>query len=342
RERFAFLSQHIGDLDNFETYKFFLKTVDHMKRILEIEPEIIAYDMHPGYLSTGWALEQEGIRLTGIQHHHAHIVSCMGEHRMDRKVIGVSFDGTGYGEDGNVWGGEFLMADYSSYRRIAHFKYVPMPGGDAAVKEPYRMALSHLREVFGDELYSLDLDVLKRTGEKKVSIIMKMMERNINTFRTSSCGRLFDAVSSLLGIKDVINYEGQAAIELEMIADTSVVGEYGFDISDGEPFQVDVKELIYGVVKDLQNGVEPSGISAKFHNTIARIIGDVCILSREITGIETVCLSGGVFQNFLLLKKTLSLLRDSGFSVFYHESVPPNDGGISLGQVLIANERAKY
>ncbi|MBV8051767.1 MAG: carbamoyltransferase HypF, partial [Acidobacteriaceae bacterium] len=212
----AFLSQHIGDLENAESYKFFAEAINHLERILEIRPEIIAYDLHPDYFSTKWALQQSGAKLVGVQHHHAHIASCMAENHLDGEVIGFALDGTGFGTDGHIWGGEVLIADYRSFKRTARFEYVPLPGGAAAIREPWRMAVSYLAHHFGRDFLSDDIPFVRQLDMPKANLILRMIEQKINSPLTSSCGRLFDAVAALAGIRQEVNYEAQAAIELEM------------------------------------------------------------------------------------------------------------------------------
>ena len=217
----AFLSQHVGDLENVESYSFFHEAIEHLERILEIRPEIIAYDLHPNYFSTRWALQQSGTQLVGVQHHHAHIASCMAENHLEGRVIGFALDGTGYGTDGKIWGGEVLIAGYEDFERAAHFEYVPLPGGAAAIREPWRMAVSYLAHHFGREFLKpqflkLDIPFMRQLNRPKVDLLVRMMEQGVNSPLTSSCGRLFDAVAALVGIRQQVNYEAQAAIELEM------------------------------------------------------------------------------------------------------------------------------
>jgi len=337
KEHRAFLSQHIGDLENYETLVFFKETLERMKDLFRIAPRVAAYDLHPGYLSTKFALELEGVEKVGVQHHHAHIASCMAENGVRDKVIGIAFDGTGFGTDGKIWGGEFLVADFAGFERHAHLRYIPLAGGDQAVREPWRLALSYLLDTFGPRFDSVDLPLLARVPPKKIAAVRSMIERGINTVETSACGRLFDAVASIAGIRDEVNFEAQAAIELEMAALSGVDALYPFDVSSSEPWQIDVRPAIEEIVKDALGGKDRGWIAAAFHNTIAAIAVEVADRIRSAEGISRVCLSGGTFQNMYLLTKSVAALRAKNFEVFLHARVPPNDGGISLGQAVIAS-----
>jgi len=332
----AFLSQHIGDLENKITLDFFQLTVDHLQRILQIRPEIIACDMHPDYLSTRFAKEQKNTRLIEVQHHHAHIVSCMAEHRLEGEVIGLSFDGTGYGSDGAVWGGEVLVAGAGQFERVAHLAYVPMPGSAAAVKEPWRMAVSYLRDGFGDAFWDLDLPVLKQNDSQKLKIMAEMIQKGINCPSTSSLGRLFDGVAAIAGIRNRVNFEGQAAMEMEMLAGDDSGSIYDFEWLAGAPIQILPAPIIRGVVEDARNGLSIAEISIKFHKTLIELFTEICLAIRRNTDLDRVVLSGGCFQNSILLKGMIHRLASSGFEVFAHQQVPTNDGGISLGQALVA------
>jgi len=341
RETHAFLSQHIGDLENLETLEHFEDTIRLYKTLFHIEPEIIAHDMHPDYLSTRYALDfakTNGLRCVPVQHHHAHIVSCMADNGVTEPVIGVAFDGTGYGEDGAIWGGEFLLADYSGFKRLAHFEYVPLPGGKAAIERPYRMALSYLFKIFGDDTFSLDLPFLKNADRDEMDLIRTQIKRRINAPYTSSCGRLFDAVSALLNIRRESDYEGQAAVELEAVADISVDKGYPFEIMEEKGIRVvSFDGTVKAIVEDIAGGIPASEISGRFHATIADVILTVCRGLVEETKIEKVALSGGVFQNRLLVERTIKRLESGGITVLTHHDVPANDGGIALGQAVIAN-----
>jgi hydrogenase maturation protein HypF len=337
RGHYAFVSHHIGDLENLETLSSFEEGIAHFKKLFFIEPKAVVYDLHPDYLSTRYALSIPDIPKVGVQHHHAHVASCMAENGLEGEIIGVALDGTGFGTDGTVWGGEFLKADLRDFRRVAHLKQVAMPGGWKAIKEPWRMAMAYLSEAFGDEARTLKIDFMKRVECQKWDILKRMIEKRINTPWTSSMGRFFDAVSSLLSIRDEVHYEGQAAIELEMMVEPGLDGEYRFLLQKGKPTVIDTMEIIRGVVYDLLEGISPSRISEKFHRTIARMIIDTCEALRSEEGLNRVVLSGGVFQNMTLLSLVTRGLRRSGFEVYTHHTVPPNDGGISLGQAVIGH-----
>ena len=340
----AFLSQHIGDMENEETLEHFENTIELYKKLFRIEPEIIAYDMHPEYLSTKFALNfgsEQGLNLIPIQHHHAHIVSCLVENEVEGPVIGVVFDGTGYGTDGTIWGGEFLTADWRSFQRVGHLEYVPLPGGEAAIRKPYRMALGYLYTLLGED-FSLEGLPLSQVEPVELELIKQQLKRGINSPLTSSAGRLFDAVSALAGVREEIDYEAQAAIELEMLTSNEVdepaLKAYPFSIIEHQGMRlVKLGELFNTVVQDVKNQVPIPIISLKFHNTVAQIITRMCKLIATETGIAQIALSGGVFQNRLLLKLATAALDREGFSVLTHHLVPCNDGGISLGQAVIAN-----
>ncbi|MCK4988277.1 MAG: carbamoyltransferase HypF, partial [Desulfobacterales bacterium] len=327
---------HIGDLENMMTLDFFKLTVDHLQRILEISPEIIACDMHPDYLSTRFAAEQDGIQKIQVQHHHAHIVSCMAEHKLEGAVIGLSFDGTGYGPDGTVWGGEVLVAEAKQFERAAHLAYVPMPGSTAAIKEPWRMAISYLHDAFGDHFGELDLPILKQIEPQKVKIILEMILKGVNCPRTSSLGRLFDGVAAIVGIRNQVNFEGQAAMELEMLAADDADSMYDFEWVSGDSIQILPAPIIRGVVQDVQNGLSIAEIGIKFHKTLIALFTEICAGVRRDCDLNRVVLSGGCFQNSILLTGMIHELASRDFEVFAHRRVPTNDGGIALGQAVVA------
>jgi len=347
RDVYAFLSQHIGDMENAETLASFEGSVAHFQKLFRIQPQVIAHDGHPEYLSTQWAQEQSaqtGIPLHPVQHHHAHMAACMAENGLVEKVIGVSWDGTGYGLDGAIWGGEFLVGDYGGFQRAAFFRYVRLPGGEAAIRRPYRTALSHLYNAFGDAAWDLNLAFMAQISPTEMAIIRHQTVTGLNSPLTSSAGRLFDAVSALLGIRGVVNYEGQAAIEMEMLASEVSEGEVGGAYAlpplvtgaGAFPWEIDPAPMIRAIVNDVLAGVPVAVIAARFHRTMAACITAVCIRIRQREGLNTVCLSGGVFQNMLLLEETVRLLEREGFMVYTHHQVPPNDGGICLGQAMVA------
>ncbi len=413
--RHAFLSQHIGDLENLESYRFFEEVVGHMERILEISPRILAYDLHPGYFSTQWALalsgaeglkpesgKHVGLERVGVQHHHAHIASCMAENHLDGRVIGLALDGTGYGTDGQIWGGEALLADYCDFERVAHFAYVPMPGGAAAIHEPWRMAVSYLAQHFGRAFLDFRIPFVQRLDRRRVEVVLRMLDGRVNSPLTSSCGRLFDAVAALAGIRQRVNYEAQAAIELEMAIDETVdsdgayplgleanpkienrkpkigsdsLPEASFEFPDssfdsihhlggrlprglgstvrwlalseaeGSPgtghWTIDTRPMFEALVGDLKEGVPPGIISRRFHNGLVELFTRLALLLRKRTGLNRVCLSGGTFQNVYLLEHLTARLQADGFEVFTHAEVPAGDGGLSLGQALVAAHRLR-
>jgi hydrogenase maturation protein HypF len=339
KQHHAFVSQHIGDLENYETLVFFKETLARMQDLFRISPVAVAYDLHPMYLSTKLALELPGMEKIGVQHHHAHVASCMAENGLTCKVIGVAFDGTGFGADGKIWGGEFLLADFAGFERRAHLRYIPLAGGDAAVREPWRLGLSYLMDTFGPKAELFDLPIWREVPAKKLSAVRSMIERGINTVQTSACGRLFDAVASIAGLRHEANFEAQAAIELEMSALAGVQDQYPFGILDSEPWQIDLRPAIEWIVRDVLARRPAGFISAAFHNTVAAIVVEISERLRRAERIGNVCLSGGTFQNLYLLERTVTGLRSNGFDVFLNSKVPPNDGGISLGQAVIANAK---
>lgn len=340
KERYAFLSQHIGDLQNLETLDYFEESIEHYKALFHLQPGIVAYDLHPEYLSTKYALEVASRfdHLVPVQHHHAHIVSCMIDNGVKDEVIGVAFDGTGYGMDGHIWGGEFLIADLGEFQRVGHFDYLPMPGGEAAIRRPYRLAIGYLYALLGD---IPPLPFLEEIDDLEVEAIKKQIDKGLNAPLTSSCGRLFDAISALLGLRGEISYEAQAAIELEMLASQAEAqGIYPFSIVEQEGVKVvQLKELLEAIVADLQEGISISTIGLKFHETVVALIVEMCRRISQATGLKEVALSGGVFQNRLLLRRTKEALQQGGFTPYTHQQVPTNDGGLSLGQAVIAHTR---
>jgi hydrogenase maturation protein HypF len=342
--RHAFVSQHIGDMENAETLEHFENTVELYKRLFRVESEAIAHDMHPEYLATKYAYrvaESSGLRLVPVQHHHAHIVSCMTDNGVEGPAIGVALDGTGYGTDGAIWGGEFLVAELGRFDRVGHLEYVPLLGGEAAIKKPYRMALGYIWSLLGDD-FSLDGLPLGKLGSSELGLLKQQLKRRLNCPPTSSAGRLFDAVSAIAGVCTEISYEAQAAIELEMVAEGSSTSRgaksYPFEIVEQDGLRVvKLSKLIAAIVKDVRGCVPASRISLKFHKTVAQMVREMCLSISKNTGIKVVALSGGVFQNRLLTRTTVEALDQEGFTVLLHRDVPCNDGGISLGQAVIAN-----
>jgi hydrogenase maturation protein HypF len=340
RSRYAILSQHLGDLENYETMCFFEETLEEMKHLFKISPRAVAYDLHPAYRSTQMALASGIDCKFGVQHHHAHIASCMAENHLEGDVIGVAMDGTGFGSDGTIWGGEFLVASLAGFERRATLRTVKMPGGDAAIRQPWRMALSYLRDSLGLQIPE-EIECFRTVPATQFKLVDAMLSRGIQTIQTSSCGRLFDAVAAILGMGSEVTFEGQAAIALETAADTSVTDRYEFDLQEGQPIAVDLRQTIATIVREAARERPIGEISARFHNTLSAAIIEICCRIRKGDGLDRVCLSGGVFQNHLLLGVTATQLRRLGFGVFLHAMVPANDGGISLGQAVIANERLR-
>jgi hydrogenase maturation protein HypF len=338
--RYAILSQHIGDLENYETMRFFEETLDRMKHVFKVVPRAVAHDLHPGYMSTRMASASGIARQIGVQHHHAHIASCMAENHLRGRVLGVALDGTGFGTDSRIWGGEFLVADFAAFTRRAHLRNVLLPGGDAAVRQPWRMALSYLRDAFGGEIPG-QLRRFPGIDERQVALVDTMLRRRIQTVETSSCGRLFDAVAAMLGLASEVTFEGQAAIALEAAAEAGIDDCYEFEIEEGEPAILDFRPVIVSIAKDISSGRRVGKISARFHNTLSAAIGDVCSRIGSSDAVSRVCLSGGSFQNLYLLGRTVVELRRRRFDVFLHAQVPANDGGLSLGQAMVANEHLR-
>jgi hydrogenase maturation protein HypF len=333
KDRHAFISHHIGDLENAETLRSFTEGIAHFRRLFDIDPQVVAHDLHPEYLSTKYALELD-LPVHGVQHHHAHIASCLADNGADGPVLGVAFDGTGYGPDGTIWGGEFLIAGLAGFERGGHLAPVPLPGGAAAIRQPWRMVAAYLGAAA-----PAGLDVVRRHADRWPAVTA-MAAKGVNAPLTSSAGRLFDAAAAILGVRDAINYEGQAAIELEQLADPAETRAYPAGVQAGQgPFQACGADLLHAVVEDLTNGIPAPVIAARFHHGVAAVIEAGCVRLREGSGLDTVALSGGVFQNMLLLHATVTRLEARGFRVLTHSRVPCNDGGISLGQAVIAAAR---
>ena len=340
REDHAYMSQHIGDMENLETLGAFERAFEHLRALFRAEPEQVICDLHPGYLSTRWARDfaaSKNLPLRQAQHHHAHIAALMAENGLDgsEPVIGVSFDGTGYGTDGAIWGGELLLANYRSFRRLGHLKYIPLPGGDASVKRSYRMALAHLAAA-GLPL-SPDLPCVKAVPPAERQVLDRQLASGFNCVPTSSMGRLFDAAASILGLRHTVTYEAQGAMELEAMADPACRDSYAFAMEPGDDGQLifNPAPVLQAMVADMESGNSQSTIAARFHRAVAALIVDACKSAREQTGISTVALSGGVFQNVLLLQWAREGLEKNGFAALIHRLVPPNDGGLALGQAAI-------
>ncbi len=333
----AIMSQYIGDLKDKHTCEFFIETIDRFRDLFRFKPEYIACDMHPDYFSTSYASvlgKKHNIPVVSVQHHHAHIVSAISEHGLDEKVIGISMDGTGYGTDGNIWGGEFLVADATDFTRFTHFDYIPMPGGDIVVQEPWRMAFSYIYKYFGDSFDYRSLPVFGLVDRQKLTLVKEMIQNDINCPLSSGAGRLFDAVSALLGICRVASFDSEAPMRLESAINSETEQHYPFSIGGNVVFA----ETFKAIISDMQHS-DVSLISAKFHNTVAQSILEVSDLIRKETSLEKVVLSGGVFQNKYLLEKTIQKLTQNMFKVFTNHQVPVNDGGISLGQLVVASKK---
>ena len=341
---FAIPGQHIGDMENFETLQFFEESLRNLKNVYRVNPVALAYDLHPGYLSTQWALRQENIRKIGIQHHYAHVASVMAEKGLKEQVIGVTFDGTGYGTDGNLWGGEFLIADIKGFKRAGHLKYIPLPGGEGAVREPWRIAVSFLRDIAGDEAvtYLKSLGFIDRYGRNRIRDILHIADKKQFSPLSSGAGRLFDAVSALIGLCDMNTFEGEAAIALEAIAKPGITDDYPVNIKWKETLEVDFAPAILRIIEDLRKGEDKGIISSKFHNAVVTVVARVVEkLASLNTGGKDVALCGGVFQNMYLLERVVERLGSLGMNVHIHDRVPTNDAGISLGQAYIIRERLK-
>ncbi|HEV8625009.1 MAG TPA: carbamoyltransferase HypF, partial [Acidimicrobiia bacterium] len=327
----AFVSHHIGDLENYETFASFTEGITHFARLFDVAPSVVAHDLHPEYLSTKYAHGLDDVDLTGVQHHHAHIASCLADNEEPGPAIGVAFDGLGYGPDGTIWGGELLVADLCGFERVGHLDPVPMPGGAAAIREPWRMAAAYL----GDDAPA----PLRARHDEHWGAVVSLSRSGLSSPLTSSAGRLFDAVAALVGVRDTVNYEGQAAIELEQRADPAEAGAYPMAVADGPPLRLAGHDLVRAAAEDLAAGVPVPTIAARFHNGLTVAVVDVCVRLGEAHGLTTVALSGGVFQNLLLLGRVIDGLEGRGLRVLVHSRVPPNDGGISLGQAAVAGAR---
>jgi hydrogenase maturation protein HypF len=329
----AIVSHHIGDLENFETMEALTDAVEHFTRIFSVAPEVVAYDLHPEYLATKWALGLDIADKIGVQHHHAHIASCLADNEAAGPVIGVAMDGTGFGDDGTIWGCEVMACDLHSYKRLFHLRYVPLPGAAAAIREPWRMGAIYLDAAFGEHAPDLDLPFVRRSRDRWAPIL-QMARKGINSPVASSGGRLFDAAAAVCGIRETVSYEGQAATELEQTADPAETAAYNCSLREGV---IDGVELVAALADDLAGGRPTAQAAAMFHNGLAGALIRSCHAARDATGLSSVALSGGSFQNMLLLRRVSNGLSDAGFDVLVHRRVPPNDGGISLGQIVVAN-----
>lgn len=337
KNNWAYVSVPLGDLEDYRNFLLFEKLIREGTRRLEVTPDIIAYDLHPEYLSTKFALELPGeVPLIGVQHHHAHLAACLFDNGLEEEVIGVAFDGTGYGLDGCLWGGEFLVGNSAYFTRWAHLAYLPIPSGSLAIKEPWRMGAQYLDETFGAGMMSLPLQFVERLPNNW-ELLKKATAKGINAPLTSSCGRLFDGVAAVvLGLYGQVSFEGEGAMMLEKTAAPEEKGHYPHTVSREVPFQVDWRPLWQALVEDLQKGTGQEIVSARFHNTVANIILEVTLRISEETGIKKVALTGGVFQNRYLLQRTVAHLTNAGLAVLLHRRLPPSDRSISVGQAMIA------
>ena len=334
REHYAFLSHHIGDMENVEVYESFEQGVEHISRLFRVQPELIAHDMHPGYFTTKYAEGIADIPGVPVQHHHAHIAACMADNGLsDRKVIGLSFDGTGYGTDGKIWGGEVLLVSYADFERVAHLEYLPLPGGDAATHHPWRIAVGYA-EALGLDIEGLPF--LNSVDAQAVDVVRKQVQKKLNAPETSSMGRLFDAVACLTGIRNDVTYEAQAAMELEVLSKSPLMTAipYPFEV-EGESIRVG--ELLKHVIDDVRKNKSAGFIGARFHQTMSAMALRASQLARERFGINEVALSGGVWQNQVLLDLARTALVHNDFIVFTHQQTPANDGGLALGQAAVAS-----
>jgi hydrogenase maturation protein HypF len=323
-----FVSQHIGDLETAAAHAAFRQTAADLPRLYDATPEGVACDLHPDYLSTQFAAHLAAPSCP-VQHHFAHVLACMAENELDPPALGVAWDGTGFGMDGTIWGGEFLLARGSGFERVGHLRPFRLPGGDAAARQPRRAALGILFEIFGDALWDRD-EWHTAFTQPEARLLRQMLAKHINTPLTSSAGRLFDAVASLAGLRHQCAFEGQAAMELEFAADPDVTEPYPFEIRPGPPHIIDWQPMILALLDDLRRGFGPRAVSARFHNTLAEII--VAIARKA--GEQTVVLTGGCFQNRLLTERAVARLRAAGFEPYWHRHIPPNDGGIAPGQII--------
>jgi hydrogenase maturation protein HypF len=350
---YAYISHYIGDLENVETLYSYDHGIEHFKKFFSITPEIIAYDLHPEYMSTKYALKvtESGSKAVtiGVQHHHAHVVSCMVDNNLSgtEKVIGVAFDGLGFGSDETLWGAEFMVADFRNYTRAANMKYAYMPGGQACIREPWRMGCSYLYDVYGEDFFNIGIPFTRKINKHSWETMLNMIKKKVNSPKISSMGRLFDGVSAVLNLRDSVNYEGQSAVELEQIIDDTFCQARGYEFTFDRDvtgtkgkYVIDFAPVIKQIVNDIKNNVAQPVISAKFHFAIVTLIENLCKKINEETGIKKVVLTGGVFQNVFLVEHARDRLTKSGFDVYSHSRIPTNDGGICLGQAVIANEQS--
>ncbi|MGZ9164568.1 MAG: Kae1-like domain-containing protein, partial [Anaerolineales bacterium] len=336
-DRYAFLSHYIGDMENAEIYESFEQGIQHLLRLFRVQPEIIAYDLHPNYFTTQYA-KRLNTQQIGVQHHHAHIASCMADNGLEnRRLIGLSFDGTGYGSDGEIWGGEILLASYADFERFAHLEYLPLPGSDSAIRHPWRIAAGYAHAL---NLDISDLPFLRNIDKPNIRIVKQQVDKKLNAPLTSSLGRLFDAVASLIGVRSEITYEAQAAIEMEVLSrpfiSSAIAYPYLFE-ETSDAILIRLRDVLKAIIHDVERDVPSGLIGACFHKTITQISVDICKLARAKTDLNEVALSGGVWQNQILLDLVRNELEKDGFVVFFHKQTPTNDGGLALGQAVVAN-----
>jgi hydrogenase maturation protein HypF len=338
------LSEHIGDLEDAEVFGHYIKSIEHFRQLFEFEPEVVVCDLHPNYLSTQYALSKTGVEKIQVQHHWAHIASVLAEHNMHAPVIGLAADGTGYGTDGAIWGCECLIASLDGFQRFGHLDYYLLAGADKAGKEAIRPVLGLLKQAynknFGLKDFGWLLEKIEPDGEK-TEIILKQIEKQINTVQTSSLGRIFDAVATILGLGSYNHFEAQLPMALESIVAQNIEDRYDFEIIPDKPFKLDLRKMVKQIIADIQNNTDRGVIAAKFHNCLASGLAKLADCAREKTGIKTVAISGGVFCNRYLANRLINLLRENDFAVLFNKNVPANDGGISLGQAAIAARKTK-
>lgn len=329
---YGYMSQYLGDIKNYDSYIIYKKAIENLMSMMELKPRIIAHDFHTSYLSSGYARTQVGKKMA-VQHHHAHMVSCMVEHHLLNPVIGVIYDGTGIGTDEKIWGGEFFVGTRENFIRVGHFKYVEIQGGDQAIREPWRIAVSYLHSI-----HYATSNILKGIDINSINTVKQALDKHLNCYETSSVGRLFDCVAAIVNLRHRITYEAQAAIELENILDPYVEEDYSYAIEEENGmYLIDYQSILLGILKDIENALAPSFISAKFHNTLGNVTIDMVCRISEKYEVKVIVLSGGVFENNYLLTYILKGLKEKEITVYYNQQIPTNDSGISIGQLGIVD-----